>query len=248
MKRRVRCAPPPFETGFASLGLPDHSPFRMWAMSVTDFGSAAAQARVASEPDDALGPTKRLFDMIVAGLALLLLLPMLLLIAGAVRLESRGPALFRQARTGLNGRPFLILKFRTMQHVEAGSEVSQARVGDPRLTRLGSILRRTSLDELPQLMNVIRGEMSLVGPRPHAVCHDETWAALVPEYSGRYRVRPGLTGLAQVSGLRGEIRSFACLQRRIETDLEYIASWSFRGDVVIVLRTIFLVGGDPAAY
>ncbi len=219
------------------------------AMSVTDLESPVAQACVGSTQTGVAGaPTKRLFDVIAASLALLLFLPMLLLIAGAVRLDSRGPALYRQARTGLHGRSFLILKFRTMRNVETGDEIFQARVRDPRVTRLGHILRRTSLDELPQLMNVIRGEMSLVGPRPHAVCHDDTWATLIPEYSRRYSVRPGLTGLAQVSGFRGEIRDPSCLRCRIDADIEYIRSWSFWGDVAIILRTVFLVGGDPAAY
>ncbi|QYF88368.1 sugar transferase [Brevundimonas sp. PAMC22021] len=167
---------------------------------------------------------------------LAVLAPLLLLIAVVIASEGRG-VLFRQRRTGLNGRVFTILKFRTMTVAEDGGAVTHARPGDPRVTRIGGVLRAASLDELPQLINVLRGDMSLVGPRPHAVAHDHHYAALLPRYRERFAVRPGLTGLAQVRGLRGEIRQLGCMACRIEADLHYARHWSFRTDLLILWRT-----------
>lgn len=179
---------------------------------------------------------KRVFDVASAGLLLAIFAPLMLLVALAIATESRR-VLFRQRRTGLNGRIFTILKFRTMTVAEDGAAIGHACPGDPRVTRIGAVLRATSLDELPQLINVLRGDMSLVGPRPHALAHDHHYAALLPRYRERFAVRPGLTGLAQVRGLRGEIRHLACMARRIEADLHYARHWSFRTDLLILWRT-----------
>lgn len=191
---------------------------------------------------------KRGFDIAAAGLALLVFLPLLLLIALAIRLEGGGPVLFRQQRTGLNGRPFRIYKFRTMRVMEDGDAIAQASRGDARVTRLGSVLRKLSLDELPQILNILVGDMSVVGPRPHALSHDLAWACAIPGYADRFRTRPGLTGQAQVLGLRGEITSLEALAARIAADNAYIDSWSFRRDLVLVARTAPLVFGDPRAF
>lgn len=191
---------------------------------------------------------KRAFDIAVASSALLLFLPLLLVIGVAIWMESDGPALFRQQRTGLNGRPFRIYKFRTMRVLEDGAEVRQAVRNDGRVTPLGAILRRLSLDELPQLLNVLKGEMSIVGPRPHALSHDVTWARQVPGYAERFRARPGLTGAAQVQGYRGEIDCSEALVARIAADNAYIDRWSFVADLRIVARTAPLLFGDARAF
>jgi putative colanic acid biosynthesis UDP-glucose lipid carrier transferase len=191
---------------------------------------------------------KRAFDIVVAGLALLAFLPLLLLIGTAIWMESEGPVLFRQQRTGLNGKPFRIYKFRTMTVTEDGDGVRQAVRGDARVTPLGGVLRKLSLDELPQLLNVLKGEMSIVGPRPHALSHDVTWSRRVPGYAGRFRARPGLTGQAQVQGYRGEVANDEGLFQRIAADNAYIDGWSFRRDVALILRTVPLLFGDAQAF
>jgi len=191
---------------------------------------------------------KRTFDITTAGLALLAFLPLLVLIALAIWLEDGGPVLFRQRRTGLNGRPFRIYKFRTMRVMEDGGAVTQAKRGDTRVTRLGRLLRKLSLDELPQLLNILAGDMSVVGPRPHALSHDQAWAGVVPGYAARFRTRPGLTGRAQVLGYRGEITSPEALAARIAADNAYIDTWSFRADLALVARTAPLLFGDQRAF
>lgn len=190
---------------------------------------------------------KRAFDLVVAGLALIAFLPLLLLIGTAVWMESEGPVLFRQQRTGLNGKPFRIYKFRTMTVMEDG-DVRQAVRGDARVTPLGGLLRKLSLDELPQLLNVLKGEMSIVGPRPHALSHDVTWSRRVPGYADRFRTRPGLTGQAQVMGYRGEVANDEGLVQRISADNAYIDSWSFTRDLTLVARTVPLLFGDAQAF
>jgi putative colanic acid biosynthesis UDP-glucose lipid carrier transferase len=177
------------------------------------------------------------FDASLAAIILLLLAPLLAIIALLIRLDSRGSALFRQTRTGLNGRTFLIYKFRTMHVQEDGTVVRQAQRGDARLTGLGAILRKTSLDELPQLLNVLRGEMSLVGPRPHALAHDSHYGALIPTYPQRFAVRPGITGWAQINGSRGATPEVADMQRRVELDLWYVEHRSFALDLKILVAT-----------
>lgn len=191
---------------------------------------------------------KRAFDIAAAGLALLAFLPLLLLIAVVIWLDDGGPVLFRQRRTGLNGRPFRIYKFRTMRVMEDGGAIAQATRGDARVTRLGGLLRKLSLDELPQLLNILAGDMSVVGPRPHALSHDQAWAGVVPGYAARFRARPGLTGRAQVLGYRGEITSPEALAARIAADNAYIDTWSFRADLALVVRTAPLLFGDQQAF
>jgi len=191
---------------------------------------------------------KRSFDFAFALIVLVVLAPTLLLIALLVKLETGGPALYRQQRTGYQGRIFTIYKFRTMSVMEDSSSVRQATVGDSRVTRVGAVLRRLSLDELPQLANVLRGDMSLIGPRPHALAHDNFYAAHIENYPQRFLARPGLTGLAQVNGLRGETRQVDCMRQRVDADCEYIRRWSFRLDLLILARTVPLLFKDPRAY
>ena len=191
---------------------------------------------------------KRAFDVAAAFLALVFLAPLFLLVAFAIALESEGPILFKQRRTGLDGRPFKVLKFRTMRVMEDGGVVRQARRDDSRITRVGYFLRRSSIDELPQLLNVLRGDMSLVGPRPHALAHDEHFAALAPGYAERFRTRPGITGLAQVRGLRGEIRTTDQIVARTAADNEYIARWSLGMDLWILLKTAVVAPLQRNAY
>lgn len=196
----------------------------------------------------AVSRRKRAFDLTLSFCALLVFLPLLLTIAALIRLESRGPALFRQRRTGLNGDVFTVFKFRTMTVAEDGDTVLQATRGDARVTTLGAVLRKLSLDELPQLLNVLRGDMSLIGPRPHAVAHDEAWRKLAPGYENRFRARPGLTGYAAVCGFRGEVKDLQAIIDRVQSDNEYIDTWSFGLDMKIVWRTVPLIFGDARAY
>lgn len=208
--------------------------------------AAAPQRSTASRV--ATSRRKRAFDLTGALLVLLLFLPLLLTIALLVRLESPGPALFRQRRTGLGGAIFTVFKFRTMTVAEDGDTVRQATLGDARVTAVGAILRKFSLDELPQLLNIVRGEMSLIGPRPHAVAHDETWAKLAPGYALRFRAKPGLTGYAAVSGFRGEVKDLQAIVGRVAADNHYIDTWNFAQDMAIVWRTIPLIFTDTRAY
>ena len=182
--------------------------------------------------------TSRVLDTVGAGLGLLMLAPLRVLIACLIRLDSPGPVLFRQTRKGLNGQPFRIYKFRTMRVLEDGAEVQQATRGDKRVTPVGRLLRTTSLDELPQLLNVLRGEMSLVGPRPHALAHDEFYGREIPSYNRRFQVKPGITGWAQVNGARGETPTVDHMRRRIELDLWYISHRSVTLYCTILVRTL----------
>lgn len=181
---------------------------------------------------------KRLLDIVFAGAGLIVLMPLLAIVAIAIKLDSAGPVLFRQRRCGFNGRCFQILKFRTMLVQEDGEAVTQARRSDERVTRIGKWLRRTSIDELPQLLNVLAGSMSLVGPRPHAVAHDTHFDKIVRRYAFRHRMKPGLTGWAQVHGCRGATPTPQDIERRVEYDLWYVDNWSFRLDFSIMLQTI----------
>lgn len=214
-------------------------------------GARAAQAEWANRAGvrpvaRSLG--KRGFDVTVALVGLIFFLPLLLAVAVAIRLESDGPVLFRQRRTGLGGKVFAIFKFRTMTVTEDCADLRQATRQDGRVTAVGAVLRRLSIDELPQLLNVLAGDMSLVGPRPHALAHDQAYAAMVTSYAQRFRARPGLTGYAQVHGLRGEVRRPACMTDRVAADNLYIDRWSFSMDLAILVRTIPLVFRDPRAY
>ena len=183
-------------------------------------------------------PLKRAMDILVAGGALLFFAPLLALVAVLIKLESPGPVLFRQSRGGLNGQAFTIFKFRSMRCQENGSKVVQAKRDDDRITTVGRIIRKTSIDELPQLLNVLRGDMSIVGPRPHALAHDEHYGAQIANYHLRFRARPGLTGLAQIKGLRGGTNEIEAMAARIDADNEYIERWTLSGDVKILLMTV----------
>jgi len=191
---------------------------------------------------------KRLIDILGALTGLLFLSPFLVIVATLICLDSPGPAFFRQRRTGRDGVPFLIYKFRTMRVQEDGDKVVQASKGDHRVTRVGKFLRRSSIDELPQLLNVLKNEMALVGPRPHALAHDEYYSLTVPGYDDRFRSKPGITGLAQVSGLRGEVIEIGAMAARIQRDVEYIRDWSIMLDLQILARTFMMGPYQPGAY
>jgi Undecaprenyl-phosphate glucose phosphotransferase len=190
---------------------------------------------------------KRVADLTLSGVALILLSPMMLMIATVVILDSPGPVLFRQTRNGFNGKSFSILKFRTMRVLENGTVIRQATRDDPRVTHFGRILRRTSLDELPQLFNVLRGDMSLVGPRPHAAAHNTEYERRIATYAYRYHVKPGITGWAQVNGYRGETKTIDLMAKRVELDLWYIHHWSTWLDLKILFRT-FIRELRPTGY
>ena len=194
------------------------------------------------------GLLKRLIDIVISVTALLLCLPLMLLIAVIIRLISPGPVIFRQHRYGLDGVEIVVYKFRTMTVCEDGDVIPQATQGDARVTRLGRWLRRTSLDELPQFINVLQGRMSVVGPRPHAVAHNEVYRKLIKGYMIRHKVKPGITGWAQVNGLRGETENLDKMRTRIEYDLDYLRNWSLALDFLIIARTVGLVIKDGCAY
>lgn len=182
---------------------------------------------------------KRIADVAFSSLALALLSPLMLAIALIVKLTSRGPVIFKQKRYGLDGREIKVYKFRSMTVCEDGPNVPQARKGDTRITPFGSFLRRMSLDELPQFINVLQGQMSVVGPRPHAVAHNEEYRKLVKSYMLRHKVKPGITGWAQVNGWRGETDTLNKMEKRVEYDLYYIENWSPWLDIKIVWLTIW---------
>jgi len=184
---------------------------------------------------------KRIEDIVLGSIFLLLAAPLFPLIALAIKAETKGPVIFRQRRRGLNKQEFEVFKFRTMSVMEDGDDVRQVVENDPRVTLVGAVLRRLSFDELPQLINVLKGEMSLVGPRPHAVSHDDEFGGKLERYANRHQVKPGITGLAQVRGLRGPTDTAEKLQRRLACDMEYISSWSLWQDLKILARTFWVV-------
>ena len=193
---------------------------------------------VKSKPISDWGPlVKRAADVVISGAALLALCPLFLVIAAAIKLDSEGPVFFRQRRHGLNHKVIEVLKFRSMRVQEDGAIVKQATKNDPRVTRVGGFLRKTSLDELPQLINIFLGDMSLVGPRPHALVHNEYYGEMLERYANRHQVRPGLTGWAQINGARGETQTPEQMRRRVELDLYYIDNWSFWLDLKILAVT-----------
>jgi putative colanic acid biosynthesis UDP-glucose lipid carrier transferase len=191
---------------------------------------------------------KRVLDMLLASILLLGSAPLLLLLALGVKLTSPGPVFFKQRRYGLEGEEIRIFKFRTMSVCEDGAQITQAKRGDPRLTPFGRFLRRTSLDELPQLFNVLQGRMSIVGPRPHAVAHNEFYRQRLPRYMLRHKVRPGITGLAQVNGFRGETETLEKMEQRLAYDLEYLRRWSLWLDVKLICQTVWRTFSDKNAY
>ncbi len=179
---------------------------------------------------------------------LVTLAPVMVAIAALIKATSPGPVMFKQRRYGLNGEEITVYKFRTMSVSEDGSQITQASRADPRITTAGRILRKYSLDELPQLINVLQGRMSLVGPRPHAVAHNEMYRKLINGYMVRHKVLPGITGLAQVRGLRGETRSLEQMEARVRCDLEYLRHWSVSLDLQILARTALRVWNDREAF
>ena len=191
---------------------------------------------------------KRALDMVAAAAALLLLLPAMLVTALAIRLESPGPALFRQCRSGFNAKRFLIFKFRTMTVMEDGDSVAQATKQDPRVTKFGRMLRASSVDELPQLFNVLLGDMSLVGPRPHALAHDDEYGRALADYAYRHHVKPGITGWAQIHGYRGRTEEVDLMKKRLDMDLWYISNWNLGLDFLILLKTFVEVARHRNAY
>lgn len=194
------------------------------------------------------GLVKRLSDVVLSLLILLLISPLLLAIALGVKLSSPGPILFKQRRYGLDGQEIVVYKFRSMTVCEDGAQIRQATRNDRRITPFGGFLRRTSLDELPQFINVLQGRMSIVGPRPHAVAHNEEYRKLIKGYMVRHKVKPGITGWAQVNGYRGETETLDKMEKRIEFDLEYLRNWTLNFDLWIIVKTVLVVVRDRHAY
>jgi Undecaprenyl-phosphate glucose phosphotransferase len=228
--------------------MPDENVARFLTNRLVNVGAAwtAELRRAPLTPAEQV--LKRAVDVIASGLGLVLLTPLLLVTALLIKLDSRGPVLFRQTRNGFNGRSFQIFKFRTMRVLEDGPDIQQATRNDPRVTHLGRWLRRASIDELPQLLNVLRGNMSLVGPRPHAAAHNNEYEKLIANYAFRYHVKPGITGWAQVNGYRGETQTVELMSRRVELDLWYINNWSIWLDVRILLKTLIFGLRQSGAY
>lgn len=194
------------------------------------------------------GVVKRLSDIVLSVIILTLLSPVMLGLAIGVKRSSPGPIVFKQKRYGLDGKEILVYKFRSMTTTDNGPEIKQATRDDQRITKFGAFIRRTSLDELPQFINVIQGRMSIVGPRPHAVAHNEMYRKLIKGYMVRHKVKPGITGWAQVNGYRGETETIDKMEKRIEYDLEYLRNWSLGLDLWIILKTALLVVTDRNAY
>jgi putative colanic acid biosysnthesis UDP-glucose lipid carrier transferase len=194
------------------------------------------------------GIVKRLSDIVLSSLFLVMLAPLLAVIAIAVKATSPGPVIFKQRRYGLDGEEIYVYKFRSMKVTEDGGEIRQATKSDPRVTPVGGFLRRTSLDELPQFINVLQGRMSIVGPRPHAVAHNEMYRKLITGYMIRHKVKPGITGWAQVNGYRGETDTLEKMQARVDYDLDYLRNWSLPLDLKIILKTPLVVFKGDAAY
>jgi lipopolysaccharide/colanic/teichoic acid biosynthesis glycosyltransferase len=227
--------------------LPDRHVARFLKPALVDAGPLAAAELQRGPLSVEERAVKRLIDVSLACLALVALAPLMLLVAVLIKVDSPGPVFFIQTRGGFNGRPFRILKFRTLQAWDDGPVVPQVQRGDARLTRLGWLLRRTSIDELPQLLNVILGQMSLVGPRPHAAAHDSHYEKLIAHYAFRHHVKPGLTGWAQVHGYRGET-DLGLMKQRVEHDLWYVNNWSLWLDFTIIARTFVLLFWQSRAY
>jgi undecaprenyl-phosphate galactose phosphotransferase/putative colanic acid biosynthesis UDP-glucose lipid carrier transferase len=225
----------------------------MRVRSLTNFTSSARQRVLAIEIQraplsGAQRLVKRTMDILLAALALIFFLPLMTLTAIAIKLDSPGPVIFRQTRSGFNGKQFAIFKFRTMTVQENGPAVLQATRDDPRVTAIGRLLRSASIDELPQLMNVLKGDMSLIGPRPHALAHDSHFENVLSDYAFRHHVKPGITGWAQCNGARGSMSSIEQISERVKLDLWYINNWSLWLDVQILIKTFFEVLRRRNAY
>lgn len=228
--------------------VPDFFVFELLHSRWTSVGGLPAVSVFESPLFGVDGMLKRAADVALAAAALIVTAVPMLAIALAVKLSSPGPVFFRQRRYGLDGREILVWKFRSMRICEDGGVIRQATQGDPRVTAVGAVLRRTSLDELPQLLNVLGGSMSLVGPRPHATAHNEQYRRLIRGYMLRHKVKPGITGLAQVNGCRGETETVDKMKRRVEWDHRYIRGWSLWLDLRILARTLVIVWKQPQAY
>ena len=228
--------------------LPDEYIRRLLAQGIRQIGSELA-VEVQRAP---LSPTelaiKRALDLVMAGTILIAIAPLLAVVSLLIKLNSPGPVIFRQRRKGFNGREFAIYKFRTMNVMEDGHKIRQAQRNDARVTRVGRILRATSIDELPQLVNVLRGQMSLVGPRPHPVALDNGCSKLIANYAFRQHVKPGLTGWAQIKGFRGETAKLELMEERVAHDLWYVKNWSIWLDLRIIVRTFFVLLRPHNAY
>ncbi|MGX4770478.1 undecaprenyl-phosphate glucose phosphotransferase [Bradyrhizobium guangdongense] len=221
--------------------------------SLSNFVSSARQRVLAVEVQRAPLSSaerfvKRAMDVLIAGIALSLLFPILILTGIAIKLDSEGPVIFRQRRKGFNGKEFVMLKFRTMKVQEDGLVVVQATRQDPRVTSIGRFLRAASIDELPQLFNVLKGEMSLIGPRPHALAHDSYFEKILEDYAFRHHVKPGLTGWAQCNGSRGATPTVEAIAERVRLDLWYVNNWSLWLDIHILIKTFFEVARKRNAY
>jgi putative colanic acid biosynthesis UDP-glucose lipid carrier transferase len=228
--------------------VPDVFIFSMMSASMTDLRGIPLIALWETPFFGVNGWLKRAEDLALGSLILMLASPMLLLVALGVKLSSPGPIIFKQRRYGLDGREIIVYKFRTMKVCEDGPEICQASSDDHRVTPFGRFLRRTSLDELPQFFNVVKGSMSIVGPRPHAVAHNEYYRRLIPGYMLRHKVRPGLTGWAQINGWRGETETLEKMEKRVEFDLDYLRHWSLWLDLKIIFLTVFKCFKDSHAY
>jgi len=229
--------------------VPSDVVWRFPAINMERIGSVPVLTIANGRVDDQVGALKRTEDLVISAAVLLAISPLLLLIALAIKLDSKGPVIFKQRRHGYNNEVFEVYKFRSMTVADSSStQVVQATRNDVRVTKVGRFLRRSSLDELPQLFNVLFGHMSIVGPRPHAVQHNIEYGAIISEYFARHNVKPGITGWAQVSGLRGETDTVEKMHRRVEYDLHYIEHWSLGFDLKIILLTAIAVWFDPNAY
>jgi Undecaprenyl-phosphate glucose phosphotransferase len=228
--------------------LPDQAADSIFSRCARQFGSEILFELQQAPLSQFSLASKRVLDVILSLVALVLSLPLLLLVSVAIKLDSPGPILFRQSRRGFNGKDFKIYKFRSMTVLEDGATIYQAKRGDDRITRVGRVLRTTSIDELPQLFNVLRGEMSLVGPRPHAIAHDSEYNESIANYAFRHHVKPGITGWAQVCGFRGETAKLDLMKHRVERDIWYINNWSLWLDLWIILLTCFEVARGRNAY
>jgi Undecaprenyl-phosphate glucose phosphotransferase len=227
--------------------LPDSTTRRIFERQGNGGFGASLVVEIQREPLDAWERlVKRSIDLGLAIAAAVVLAPILIVTAVAIKLDSHGPVLFRQRRVGFDNKEFLIYKFRTMTAMDDGVAIVQACRKDPRVTRVGKFLRRSSIDELPQIFNIVRGDMSIVGPRPHAVAHHDQYSALIASYALRHHMKPGLTGMAQIRGLRGATPQLALMERRVEQDLWYISHWSLRLDLIIIVQTCFALLRDYA--
>jgi Undecaprenyl-phosphate glucose phosphotransferase len=234
VRNRLRASPLPVHL------LPDHSIRSVLGRRALSTNGSTLTLEIQRAPLSLTErAVKRTVDIAMSASAITLLMPLFALVAIAIKLDSKGPVIFKQRRNGFNSNQFVIYKFRSMTVLEDGPKITQAKPGDKRVTRIGKALRSSSIDELPQLFNVLKGDMSIVGPRPHALAHDDEYKAVIAEYAFRHHVKPGITGWAQVNGYRGETRRLELMAERIKLDLFYINHWSLRFDISIILRTCF---------